>query len=436
MRAWQTSQNLCNLTVNELAGTEFREPLDDRPLYRALEAILVTWHADALLFRVWSPDGDYDLTVGFDATFRPRLQTVDPDLVELRRTNFAGCEQGMWARVYQTSKKIALVCRPRVTKVVSAHRADCCVVIFADQKSLVGQLVKATNDGVLSKVYDEDLFFALSSVAKALVQRDMLLSSFSKRHRISFWRMAERGSAPLDIRQQALNSPGMSGGESSLISTVSLAIDIRRSTFLMREAKSFRDFAKWIQQLTLLMRKLCHANGGVFDRFTGDGALAHFVEDDPTMVAPDGAPGKWRATWQALKTALEVSQAVEIAIEHHFRTNTRFATSGTGVGSGLAVDPAYWDIDRSGSPIVVGHGVVNATRLSSGPGGTLTMSLDAFGAMPELAAGGEGERVAIVNKDYPEDLAAIAVRMNCARASRWASNSLVRDCLEQVGLAP
>lgn len=435
MRAWQTSQNLCNLTVNEFAGTEFREPLDDRPLYRALMATLVTWHADALLFRVWSGDGDYDLTVGFDEKFRPRLQTVDPDLSELRRSGFAGCEQGMWCKHYQTSRRVALICRPRLNKVTSNQHADCCVVIFADRNSFIGELLQPTADGSLSKVYSEDLFFAMSCVAKALIQRDMLLSSFSTRHRVSFWRMAEKGTAPLALLKEALSGANPNA-DTALISTVSLAVDMRRSTFLMREAKSFRAFATWIQQITLLMRKICHANGGVFDRFTGDGCLCHFVEDDRTMISDRVGAAKWLATWQALKTALEISQAIDIAIEHHFRNNTRFATSGTGVGAGLALDPAFWDIDRSGSPIVVGHGVVNATRLSSGPAGTVTMSLDVFNAIPALLAHDEGARVPIVNKDYPEELGAMAIRLQCASAARWVSNSLVRDCLEQVGLSP
>lgn len=58
-----------------------------------------------------------------------------------------------------------------------------------------------------------------------------------------------------------------------------MSVDIRRSTELMLKARSPGLFAEFLSKLTKELFNCVIENGGVFDKFTGDGILAFFPEN-------------------------------------------------------------------------------------------------------------------------------------------------------------
>lgn len=426
MRSWTDSRALCGLTSNEFVGVDNRHPLDDAPLIAAVEATLALWHAEGILIHLWSEEFDYTLSFGFQATSHPSAQNLLEAIAGLKANEFPRTSQGMWCELSPVNDTVTIICRPRLMKNTRSQPTDVAIAVIAKPDSPLSGLVSPSAQGI-SKVYQEDIFFSLSVVASALRRRDDVMSRFSAHHRRAYWQQALNGVAPALLQTQDNYSP---------IETVSVAIDLRKSTALMRESKSFPRFAAWIERVIQIIRQLCHVNGGIFDRFTGDGALAHFIQDDVIFdgAASDGldreTPARANATWRAFKASVEIYQAVNKAIEAHFASNSRFHIDGAGVALGIAVDPACWHLDRAGSLHLVGRGIVDATRLTDGDPNKVAMSLDVFNALYRLEPALQFQSMPIANKDYPSELGAGAIRVDPASAGRWADDRAVKQALE------
>ena len=157
--------------------------------------------------------------------------------------------------------------------------------------------------------------------------------------------------------------------------TVTLAADLCRSTEAMNGSPDgkAKDYADWLEELMLILQRIAHKNFGVFDKFTGDGIIAHFISrdielledydeklDDHHVEGIDSHPVK--AVDAAIKASVEMMEAMDL----HLLKLKNFVNHWSehyGLKIGIAVGAATWSVSRNGEPIVVGKGVVDACRL-------------------------------------------------------------------------
>jgi len=145
------------------------------------------------------------------------------------------------------------------------------------------------------------------------------------------------------------------------VPTTSLSFDLRSSTFIMENAIDKAKHAVWLENLVKVLRNLVLRHNGVFDKFTGDGVLAHFPvyrfhDDDETA--------RTNTVLNAISCGWEMVEAAALCGEY-LKPNLALHTEWFGGTAGVAFDFAAWSRDESGNPIVVGRGVVHACRLSS-----------------------------------------------------------------------
>jgi len=168
------------------------------------------------------------------------------------------------------------------------------------------------------------------------------------------------------------------------VPTFTLSLDLRKSTSLMDQVEQAGAFAIWLESLSEICRKIVHDNGGIFDKFTGDGVIAHFAAterdaDERDNMIYDNALASPTIRAQA-ERAFTCSCELVRAIQEHLkqlRPLLRFDIGTAGPSVGLAFDDASWSLDRDGRPIVVGKGVVNACRLTGAPAGAIEMANNA-----------------------------------------------------------
>lgn len=205
---------------------------------------------------------------------------------------------------------------------------------------------------------EDFLFFASMFDAKlqslSFVNRELYAAS---------WRTALRtGSRRTDFPWESGDPPG------ARIPTATVSLDLRRSTSLMDQAENREAFAVWLESLSEICREITHDNHGIFDKFTGDGIIAHFA--DAPMAETAMIPGP---VVRAFTCGCELIRAVDIHLDA-LRPYLRFNIAASRPAVGMAFDEAAWSLDRDGRPIVVGKGVVNACGLHSGDAGWIQMA--------------------------------------------------------------
>ncbi|MEO5335938.1 MAG: hypothetical protein H7841_03445 [Magnetospirillum sp. WYHS-4] len=181
--------------------------------------------------------------------------------------------------------------------------------------------------------------------------------------------------------------------------TVTLTLDLRKSTFAMREADSPKHFACWMDVLLTVLSTIVRQNLGVFDKFTGDGIIVHFLDEEVRELKKESP------VTVAVRCAGALIAAVECLLKdlreflHHDRADF-------GAGVGISVADAHWRLDHTQNPIVVGRGVVEACRLSdSAKAGIIQMSGNAYHELAKdlRACDIGGEKVPYASKDIAED---------------------------------
>jgi class 3 adenylate cyclase len=229
---------------------------------------------------------------------------------------------------------VAGTCMPSTS--VSSAPVGFCVLVYPNSPD---------DDAVARQKID--IFHATSTVGliyQVLLHRVRVFSPFAPRTSERYWDAVELPEGqPRLVPPWARSTPWM---------TATLSLDLRKSTFCMDNAEPPAKFARWLDELVQILTRVTHLHGGVFDKFTGDGALVHFIADDEGDT-PVG-------------TALDCAISMHRAMARHvadLRTFLRVDCELLGAGIGIDVGPTHWSIDHRNNPITVGTGVVHACRV-------------------------------------------------------------------------
>ncbi len=139
------------------------------------------------------------------------------------------------------------------------------------------------------------------------------------------------------------------------IEMIVLACDIRRSTFLMKEAVNFKGFAETIGQFVGEASVLLRGSRGWFDKFTGDGFLAYWIIDERDM-------GSYIS--ELFNTCHKIIDGFRKNGVKFFRKNSKNFPEGIGVSLGIDGGPASI-VTIAGALTIVGSPVVGAVRMVS-----------------------------------------------------------------------
>lgn len=144
--------------------------------------------------------------------------------------------------------------------------------------------------------------------------------------------------------------------------TISLAFDLRRSTLAMEEIDDISEFSPFIERTVNLAKEIVFEFGGFFDKDTGDGIVAHFV--DFSVFAdkrsfPRYVPAPMRAFSAARKIVKEIAMECEV-----LQPKLRHGISSLGPSVGIHAGEAVWISDHKGVR-AIGDSVVYAVRLCS-----------------------------------------------------------------------
>jgi class 3 adenylate cyclase len=127
----------------------------------------------------------------------------------------------------------------------------------------------------------------------------------------------------------------------------------------MEYASSEQRFGQWLDHLVEKMRSVAHLHGGVFDKFTGDGALIHFLDKECRLLY-----GGTSAVDSAIHCAVDLQRAVEIHMKTLRQKLLHYDSQVFGAGIAIDVGHAFWSVDHRDNPVVVGKVVVGACRLA------------------------------------------------------------------------
>lgn len=141
--------------------------------------------------------------------------------------------------------------------------------------------------------------------------------------------------------------------------TTSLVFDLRKSTIALEQLSSrdIAEFSPFIKSVVEMAKAVVARHGGFFDKDTGDGIVAHFVnfDDDVTRVASDSAPKR------AFDAAVSIIKQA-MAICSRFQSKLRLGVGGLGGSVGLHTGSAVWLVE-DGQVRAIGDSAILASRL-------------------------------------------------------------------------
>lgn len=200
---------------------------------------------------------------------------------------------------------------------------------------------------------------------RKLIERAKL--TIEREHALQFLRysISEQAYEVFAARQDLLDRflPGQ------VIRGYVVSLDLRGSTAMMLKAVSAKCFAAIITETMRKAELIVKKHFGVFDKFTGDGALVFF----PEFFAGDDAG------LRALYCANEVAQS----FADYFRTKrSSFVSVPASAGFGAGIDYGEMTLLRvCGALTIVGQPVVYACRLSCAPAGRIFVNQPAHDAL-------------------------------------------------------
>lgn len=208
--------------------------------------------------------------------------------------------------------------------------------------------------------------------------------------------------------------------------TVTLSFDLRKSTFCMENADDFEKFAKWLDQLVRILTRVTHLYGGIFDKFTGDGGLVHFLEQECQAIYGRAA----------IECAVECGVAMQKATRRHIQELRKFLRLDSkllGGAIGIDVASAHWSLDHRHNPVTVGRGVVNACRLGDPtPANGIRLTNIAYHELRSRTSEREFQEVPFLSKEFPETMQITAWQMSNAAAAELAGECEVREICDEV----
>lgn len=172
--------------------------------------------------------------------------------------------------------------------------------------------------------------------------------------------------------------------------------DLRMSGLLLREAVSPSLYARFIIGFTEAVRTLTTDSAGWFDKFTGDGFIAFWLDREESPLAPRVIP----------RFCQSVLPAADALIANLKRNSRNFPV---GVGLSLGVDFGPCELVHvGGSLTLVGSPIVGATRMVAGARAREALVNINLGATLELERarleeeGVRLERTVVRTKEYPD----------------------------------
>jgi len=236
------------------------------------------------------------------------------------------------------------------TEVTDADKKSCRAV-FKGSSRTVG-----TQDLRSGGTVDELLYMLID----AFRHRERRFAAFPPEIVERYWSdalLAKKDTNTLEDNRRLFQPPwdGRTRHRPGLVNTATLSLDLRKSTYCMEYARSEKEFGSWLDHFVEKMRAVTHLHGGVFDKFTGDGALVHFLDRECREIFHQ------RAVDAAVHCAVDMQRAVEI---HMRKLRSILHHDSQIFGAGIAIDvgKAFWSFDHD-MPIVVGKGVVGACRV-------------------------------------------------------------------------
>lgn len=249
-----------------------------------------------------------------------------------------------------------------------------------------------------------------AEIDSALHARDSMFLHFPPAYSEYLWRAASKRCGTL---QQANDSTREKQhgvlARNTKLDTVTVSLDLRQSTFAMEKVISRDVFSKWMEGLVRAYRNLIYSYHGVFDKFTGDGVLAHFLDPD---ALPGGSSGDSQ-TRRGVRCAMDMVTITGIFFDR-LQPNLRIDSKLFGAGVGIAADHANWSMDGARNPMVVGHGVVDACRLCArAEAGETLITVNAYhrlclGSSPQDT---KAEKIDFSGKNYPDEMELMVWRL-------------------------
>lgn len=199
----------------------------------------------------------------------------------------------------------------------------------------------------------------LPFMAEAFSAYERRFSAFPARIREFYWQSIGRreySSGPtLNSKSGSMPPWDICYQTKETVQTVTLSLDLRKSTYCMEYAASAPRFGRWLEMFTEKMRSVAHQHGGIYDKFTGDGSLVHFLQPECLAIY----------CRSAIDSAVHCASDMQLVVEHHMQELRQFLQHDSPVfGAGIAIDvgEAHWACDDRDNPVVVGRGVVGACR--------------------------------------------------------------------------
>lgn len=191
--------------------------------------------------------------------------------------------------------------------------------------------------------------------------------------------------------------------------TITISLDLRKSTFAMEQARDATRFATWMTTLISMLTKQAKGAGATFDKFTGDGVIIHYPVNPPWQVSHSNETIEAAAP-KAMARAVVCAAQMVIGVQRRLEDLRKILLNDSGkfgAGVGIAIADAHWSVDLEGNPMVVGRGVVNACRAADpAPAGLLYLVNSAYQAFrdSDLAHRVTASRVSYATKEFNGDL--------------------------------
>lgn len=209
-------------------------------------------------------------------------------------------------------------------------------------------------------IFAEDAFADTQHPAKKELFGHFTYSTILSAFRLFQFRDKEYDSFPLSYSHQNWFRRGKANAQKGQLNRnriVTLSVDWRKSKRCMDQAsenKEFEAYSAWILQYSSDLRQICIEHNGVFDKFTGDGILLHFIDNDESACATQKA-------FDCSRAMLKMTDKAVTKLDSILANKV----DGIGAGIGLGIGEALWSYDNRNNPIVIGNGVVGACRIGT-----------------------------------------------------------------------